>query len=206
LRHDLALPYYYETMEWFDLEGEWIPVPVVRVVYRRDRDLRKSEIEAYLINGTIPARYPPRLSGDAVNEPMNEDSWKRLVRRFFLRDVFNSRMPYSLCERSTGFPVQSHYLHFEESLWMRVAVCDRDYNALTEGGPAQLIAEVNNRTGGVWFLDIKRRAALACLRMLVGPDFYYRFPYPGTRDEGEELHDRFDFDDGDDGEEVVIDF
>jgi hypothetical protein len=40
----------------------------------------------------------------------------------------------------------------------------------------------------------------------VGPDFYYRFPYPGTRDEGEELHDRFDFDDGDDGEEVVIDF
>jgi hypothetical protein len=36
LRHDLALPYYYDTIQWYELEGEWVPVPVVRVVYHRD--------------------------------------------------------------------------------------------------------------------------------------------------------------------------
>jgi hypothetical protein len=74
------LPYYYDTMQWFDLEGEWVSVPVVRVVYHRDRDLCKSEIEAYLLDGTIPAHYPPRLSGGVVNEPMNEENWECMVR------------------------------------------------------------------------------------------------------------------------------
>jgi hypothetical protein len=39
--------------------------------------------------------------------------------------------------------------------------------------------------------------------MVAGPDFYYKFPYPGTGDGGEELHDTFGFDNGE--EEVVVD-
>ncbi|KAJ6571438.1 hypothetical protein B0H19DRAFT_1255410 [Mycena capillaripes] len=201
LRHDLALPYYYDTVQYIDAEGQWLPVPVVRIVYRRDRDLRKSEIIDYLCNKKIPSRYPPRLSGGVVNEPMNEDNWKRMVRRFCLKVNFHTG-PY-LCERSTGRTVQRHYLHFEDNLWMRVVVGHRDPASLAYGGPERLLSEMERKVGRFWYLDLNRRTAVACASMLLGPDFRLKFGYPGARDAGEELIDTFTFDDGE--EEVYID-
>jgi hypothetical protein len=84
-----------------------------------------------------------------------------------------------------------------------VAPAHRHYGTLTNRGPIQLITKVNDTTGPTWFIDIKIRAALAYLRISAGPDFYYKFPYPGIGDGGEELHDTFGFDNGE--EEVVID-
>ncbi|KAJ7182568.1 hypothetical protein C8R43DRAFT_940703 [Mycena crocata] len=201
LRHDLALPYYHDTVEHFNIAGEWFSFPVTRIVYRRDRDLLKSEIMDYLLHRKIPARYPKRLSGGVVNEPMNEDNWIRMVRRFYVgldyRDV-----PY-IGERSTGATMQHHYLHFEDNLWMRLVVGHQDPVSLVSGGAAGLIKAVDDKVGPFWYPNVQLRASVACLRIILGPDFEFKFPYPATGDLGEELHDRFDFDNGD--EEVEID-
>jgi hypothetical protein len=47
-----------------------------------------------------------------------------------------------------------------------------------------------------WYPNVKVRACMACLRMIVGPDFAYKLDYPGTSDGGEERIDTFMFDDG----------
>ncbi|KAJ7113729.1 hypothetical protein C8R43DRAFT_1138573 [Mycena crocata] len=194
LRHDLVLPSYYDTEQYFSIEGEWLPFPITRVVYRRDRDLLKSEILDYLLSGSIPARYPKRESGGVINEPMNEENWKHMVRRFYLDYEIPGGVPF-LRERSTGFRVQEHYMHFEDNLWMR-GVVDALRPETVAIGPKHLVAEVNKRVDQFWYPDVRLRAAIARLRILIGPEFRYKFKFPGVSDIGEEIHGSFEFDDG----------
>ncbi|KAJ6608068.1 hypothetical protein B0H10DRAFT_2227192 [Mycena sp. CBHHK59/15] len=165
-RHDLALPYHYECVEYYKLEGEWMSFPIVRTVYRRDRALRKSEIINYLRHGIVPARYPPRISGGVVNEPMNEQSFKRMVRRFYVCETYILHVPHvELRERRSKRVVQYQSHSFEEHFWRNVATaCDWSY--LGHAYPGQILYEVRQRNGKFWYLNALIRCAAVsyCIR------------------------------------------
>ncbi|KAJ7162334.1 hypothetical protein C8R46DRAFT_1353299 [Mycena filopes] len=130
VRHDLALKYYYETVEEWLIEGEWRSFPITHTVYRRDRELLRTEIEDYLRHKTIPARYPPRVGDGVIHEPMNQDNFERMMSRFSLRSIILTFSPprfrpftmtvERLYERSSGLEVQHHHLDFEERFWSSV--------------------------------------------------------------------------------------
>ncbi|KAJ7756106.1 hypothetical protein B0H14DRAFT_3896358 [Mycena olivaceomarginata] len=148
---------------------------------RRDRHLCKSEILDYLQHGVIPKRYPPRITDGIVNEPMNEDNWKQMVRRFYLKFP---HLPY-VFERSTGYPVQSHYTEFEHNLRRVVP----SYAATSR-------LSVIARTGKMWYIDAQLRILFATLRILLGLERGVVFPYPGVMDAGETTIDGFEFENG----------
>ncbi|KAJ7238049.1 hypothetical protein B0H12DRAFT_1075416 [Mycena haematopus] len=150
IKHDLALRYCYEIEEDIKVNGEWMTFPVVHYVYRRDRDLRWSEIRAYLKNGDVPFRYPPRgpLNGFGwVNDPMNEENFIRIARRFKLVD---RGYLSEICERSTGRQVQKRYLRFEEEF---------------VNGPGTLCRP--------WYLGWAHPGAIHALVLIMGPKLWY---------------------------------
>ncbi|KAJ7304875.1 hypothetical protein DFH08DRAFT_976473 [Mycena albidolilacea] len=198
-KHDLALPYFYDTVQYYLVEGEWFSFPVTRTVWRRDRHLSKSEILDYLQRGIIPKRYPPRVTDGVVNEPMNKDNWKLMVRRFYLKFP---HLPY-VFERSTGYPVQNHYTEFERNLRRVLPLLRSDQQAFVSQGTDFVLASVIARTGKMWYIDAQLRILLATLRILLGLERGVVFPYPGVMDAGETAIDGFEFDNGD--EEVEID-
>ncbi|KAJ7700800.1 hypothetical protein B0H17DRAFT_1128655 [Mycena rosella] len=182
-RHDLALKYYYEDVVHYRLEdtGEWVSFPLVRTVYRRDRDLRKSEIVAYLKHGEVPSRYPPRLSGGVVNEPMNADNFKLMVSRFFINNFTALGRAYEeLREHSSGRIVQPTSHAFEEVFWRTVAVaCHWDY--IKCAYPAQIQRDVRCHGGSYWYLNMLKRCAAVGYRVLEGRDVL--LPFPGCEDD-----------------------
>ncbi|KAJ7136541.1 hypothetical protein C8R43DRAFT_1132443 [Mycena crocata] len=168
-RHDLALQYCYEVVLSYNLGGEYVSVPVVRYVYRRDRDLRKSEIIAFLSTGAIPERYPLRESNGVINEPMNAENFRAMVRRFSLYTTNDYDGPrIRLRERSSGLDVQSHYMQFDEAFWGGPAImCDKGF--LVSSHPQRILAEMQHRFGAkVWYLDSVTRVEGACYRVRTG--------------------------------------
>ncbi|KAJ6620723.1 hypothetical protein B0H10DRAFT_2215711 [Mycena sp. CBHHK59/15] len=167
-RHDLALRYHYEHVEYYKYDGEWLSFPVVRTVYRRDRALRKSEIIDYLRHGTIPARYPPRISGGVVNEPMNEENFKRMVSRFYISETYILHVLHTeLRERRSKRVVQPQSHTFEEHFWRNVATtCSWRY--LGHAFPGQILYEVRQRSGKFWYLNAIKRCAAVSYRIREG--------------------------------------
>jgi hypothetical protein len=163
LPHDLALCYAYDTMEEFLIEGELMSFPVVRYVYRRDRDLRWSEIRNYLRDGSIPFRYPPRNPPGAswINEPMNADNFKKIAKRF-LRVEHGYRI--DLYERSSGLPVQQNPLDFEER-FVYGPCAQFPAELLASSHPRAILVLFRFTGHEAWYLNGVRRARIASLYM-----------------------------------------
>ncbi|KAF8216756.1 hypothetical protein K438DRAFT_1953657 [Mycena galopus ATCC 62051] len=159
--HDLALRYAYETDEEFLVEGEYMTFPVVRYVYRRDRDLRWSEIKRYLLDGSIPFRYPPRSPAGLpwINEPMNVENFARIANRF--RRVERGDW-CELYERSSGKLVQMRPTDFEDDFFY--GPCSRfQLNYLSIARPGAVLSLIRLMGRRRWYLDAFRRARLSSL-------------------------------------------
>jgi hypothetical protein len=160
------------------IEGEWLSFPVVYHVYRRDPLLRKSEIIACLRSGLIPARYPPRESNGVINEPMNAENFRNLVRRFVLETVHQRLgqppMP-QLRERSSGFIVQHHYMDFDEHFWAGPAIFS-SRTFLSTAAPQEVLNEMQRRGRQLWYLDGVSRIEGACYRVRTGDWKALAFP------------------------------
>ncbi|KAJ6626603.1 hypothetical protein B0H10DRAFT_2210902 [Mycena sp. CBHHK59/15] len=173
-RHDLALPYCYEHVEYYKCEGEWLSFPVVQTVYRCDRALHKSEIVDCLRHGTIPARYPPRISGGVVNDPMNEENFKRMVSRFYISETYIFDKLYTeLRERRSKCVVQAQSHTFEEHFWRNVATaCSWVYLGSAFAG--QILWEVHRRSGKFWYLNALKRSEALSYRIREGRNIILR--------------------------------
>ncbi|KAJ7189277.1 hypothetical protein C8R46DRAFT_1244967, partial [Mycena filopes] len=186
VRHDLALKYYYETVEEWLIEGEWRSFPITHTVYRRDRELLRTEIEDYLRHKTIPARYPPRVGDGVIHEPMNQDNFERMMSRFSLRSIILTFSPprfrpftmtvERLYERSSGLEVQHHHLDFEERFWSSVY-----FKQYTEPGyfqratAASIIQAVRDSGRPYWFVDAELRAGAHHYRVLTGEHLRFQW-------------------------------
>jgi hypothetical protein len=164
----------------FNFGGECVPFPVVRYVYRRDRELRKSEIIAFLRTGEIPERYPTRESNGVINEPMNAENFRQMVRRFFLKTLDIGGRPYTeLRERSSGLIVQPHYMDFEERFWRGPAItCSWKY--LSTGHPKSILALMLLLGRKCWYLNAVERVKAASYRIRTGRNM--PIPFPGRED------------------------
>ncbi|KAJ7075386.1 hypothetical protein B0H15DRAFT_953613 [Mycena belliarum] len=168
LRHDLALKYCYEAEVAFSIEGEHYSFPIVRTVYRRDRDLRKSEIVDFIKSGAIPPRYPPRDSNGVVNEPMNAENFRQMVSRFFVHTyVAFGRLFDELRERSTRRIVQRTPHHLEERFWSTVAVFG-DWDHIGNAAPHDILSEVLRCGGEFWYLNALQRCSAVSYRIRTG--------------------------------------
>ncbi|KAF8205305.1 hypothetical protein K438DRAFT_2096495 [Mycena galopus ATCC 62051] len=161
--HDLALQYVYDTETYCDLEGtgELLPYPITRYVYRRDRELRWGEVKAYLLKGAIPSRYPPREHNGRINEPMNDNNFKKLMRRFCLKTQKNGFQ--AIYERGSRLPVQYDYDNFEYWFWAGLATRWASRSVVDDGlgveDAVAIHALVLRHGARVWYLNGARRAA-----------------------------------------------
>ncbi|KAF8214614.1 hypothetical protein K438DRAFT_1749705 [Mycena galopus ATCC 62051] len=161
--HDLALQYVYDTETYCDLEGtgELLPYPITRYVYRRDRELRWGEVKAYLLTGAIPSRYPPREHNGCINEPMNDNNFKKLMRRFCLKTQKNGFQ--AIYERGSRLPVQYDYDDFEYWFWAGLATRWASRSVVDDGlgveDTVAIHALVLRHGARVWYLNGARRAA-----------------------------------------------
>ncbi|KAF8125546.1 hypothetical protein K438DRAFT_2002037 [Mycena galopus ATCC 62051] len=159
--HDLALRYVHDTVEEFLVEGEYMTFPVVRYVYRRDRNLRWSEIKRYLLDGSIPFRYPPRNPTGLpwINEPMNAENFARIANRF--RRVERGDW-CELYERTSAWPVQMRPMDFEDDFYH--GPCSRFRLAyLSIAHPGAVLALIRLMSRRRWYLNAFCRARLSCL-------------------------------------------
>ncbi|KAJ7243867.1 hypothetical protein B0H12DRAFT_1236338 [Mycena haematopus] len=171
VRHDLSLKYVYETCEEWEIDGEWVPFPVVRYVYRRDVELRWSEIKAYLVRGNVPFRYPSRKRFPELpwmNDPMNKENFEKYCRRFTVRDLGGGFCV--LRERSTGLPIQRHYMRFEEQFAEGPgSTYNREF--FTHVQPWRILKIMTEMESKYWYLDQVQRAQAAIDRARDGKPF-----------------------------------
>ncbi|KAJ7078167.1 hypothetical protein B0H15DRAFT_954726 [Mycena belliarum] len=153
IQADLCLEYTYEVETQYLLGGEFVALPVVQRVYRRDPDLRWSEIRTALIEGTIPKRYNHPA---ATHAPMNSATFQKFADRFFVVDLANGSE--YLCEKSTGRPVEKQHSDFEWVLEMMLPL-EFSEAELLEFSPQGLAERVLKRTGR-WHLDRFLRATM----------------------------------------------
>lgn len=169
-RGDLSLRYTYEVATEFNLGGEFVTLPVIIHVYRRDFELLWSEIKSFLIGGDVPARYGPRITPDGVvHEPMNEESFRKLVRRFYIISTLGvSEFPLTpkhwLMERGSRWAVQLDHDEFEW-VYNRQILWVYGRREILTWTPERLLGAVTDITH-TWYLDrIPRvRAAFRDLR------------------------------------------
>jgi hypothetical protein len=175
------LRYAYEEIAGYVAEGEHFTVPVIVYVYRRDRDLRWSEIKAYLQDGLIPDRYPPRQPDGPlgpINEPMNAENFRILARRFRLDTIVYSKVDWVtdvIRERSTNRVVQPHYMDFEEMFWSGPGIT-WDPTYFRTARPAEIHSLVLFRRR-VWYLNGLQRSFDVGYRFRTGHN-HVRSAYP----------------------------
>ncbi|KAJ7715512.1 hypothetical protein DFH07DRAFT_1014738 [Mycena maculata] len=151
-RGDLTLPYVYEVPTEFNIGGELITLPVTEYVHRRDINLEWAEIKAFLLDGTIPVRYGPRVTADGIiHEPMNEDNFRKLVRRFYL--LLTPIRPW-LFEHGTRLPVDTARRGFTEAVNRLLMV--HGGQTLREM-PWRELATAVQRANNSWHIDTEIR-------------------------------------------------
>ncbi|KAF7365288.1 hypothetical protein MVEN_00400600 [Mycena venus] len=180
-RIDLGLKYYYEGVVFYKLEGEYCSFPVVYTVHRRDRELLKSEITDHILHAKIPARYPPRINNGTINEPMNEENFRRMVRRFSIKNLTILGKEYlELRERSSGLLVQSHHLQLEKVFWEYVSI-KFGWEYLGHAHPKQVWLNILATGGARWYVDAPKRCAALSYRIRTGYDI--ALPFPGSEND-----------------------
>jgi hypothetical protein len=107
-RADLSLEYIYEVETKYLLGGELITLPIVYRVYRRDPQLRWSEIRGAVVQGLIPRRY---RHTDPVQAPMNLATFQKFIRRFYFAN--NDSGQQVIHEKGTRLPVEQQHEDFE---------------------------------------------------------------------------------------------
>ncbi|KAJ6567484.1 hypothetical protein B0H10DRAFT_2238680 [Mycena sp. CBHHK59/15] len=161
-RGDLTLRYTYEMVDEYNLGGELVPLPIVVHVYRRDFHLLWSEIKGYLRDGTIPSRYGAAITADGVvHAPMNEDNFRKLVRRFNLVLTCGGTKEW-LFERSSRVKravVQQYHSEFEGTLYRNV-LWTYGRAAILAMTLEELASLVQQQTS-TWHLDAIPRARAA---------------------------------------------
>lgn len=103
-RADVCLEYVYEVETQYLLGGELVTLPVIYRVFRRDTDLRWSEICTALVGGRFPARYQHK---DPTIAPMNHATFQKFIDRFYLADYENNKQ--AIFEKGTRRPVQKQH-------------------------------------------------------------------------------------------------
>ncbi|KAJ7104912.1 hypothetical protein C8R44DRAFT_332826 [Mycena epipterygia] len=108
-RADLCLKYIYDEETKYDLGGEIVTLPVVTYVYRRDPELRWSEIRTALSGGPIPKRY--MSTNTTQDAPMNAATFQKFMNRFYLANDANGTQV--IHEKGARLPVERHHADFE---------------------------------------------------------------------------------------------
>ncbi|KAJ6612883.1 hypothetical protein B0H10DRAFT_1951999 [Mycena sp. CBHHK59/15] len=181
VRHDLALKFHYESVVYYQIEGEWCSFPVTYTVYRRDRDLLRSEIVDFLRHGSIPARYPLRESGGVINEPMNQENFVHMMSCFCLRNITHNssffgeplppRIVERLYERGSNHEVQHHHQAFEERFYDSVYFYQyRDPDYFRRADAKRIIDDIRKSGAPYWFVDAEARALALIYRVVAGKD------------------------------------
>ncbi|KAJ7903216.1 hypothetical protein B0H13DRAFT_2663615 [Mycena leptocephala] len=161
-RGDLSLRYTYEDVDEFNLGGELIVLPIIVHVYRRDFHLHWSELKDYFRDGNIPVLYGPRISDTGtVQEPMNEENFRKLVRRYYMKSFSLAWGPDTLVserlfERGTGLSVQEFHNAFEDALFKGLVLVDGP--AAVCAMSAENIAVKVSKVWNTWHLDAVPRA------------------------------------------------
>lgn len=151
-----SLRYVYEEDVEFNFGGELTHLPVTVYVYRRDFHLLWSEIKAFFRDGSIPVRYGPQMAEfGVVHEPMNEEIFRKLVRRFHMKTftVTSLGEPETrewLIERGSGLAVQTSHNDFEHAFNDLLLI--RGAHALYAMTPEQLAHDVGDHYH-TWHLD-----------------------------------------------------
>ncbi|KAJ7692700.1 hypothetical protein B0H17DRAFT_1200283 [Mycena rosella] len=150
-RADLSLEYMYEQETKYMLGSEIVSLPIPVRVYRRDPQLRWSEIRNVLTGGSIPQRY---MFTDVDHAPVNSATFYKFANRFYLAN--DSSGSLVLYEKGTKLPVERQHSDFEWVLELMIP------NNFTEGEilafSAQDFANVVLEHTGSWHLDRFHRA------------------------------------------------
>ncbi|KAJ7843534.1 hypothetical protein B0H14DRAFT_3139573 [Mycena olivaceomarginata] len=109
-RGDLCLEYIYEVGTQYMLGGELVTVPVIHRVFRRDPDLRWTEIRTALMGGPFPVRY---RSTDPSVGPMNHATFQKFINRFYLAHYENDSQ--NVFEKGMRRPIQREH---EDCEWI----------------------------------------------------------------------------------------
>ncbi|KAF8137981.1 hypothetical protein K438DRAFT_1996565 [Mycena galopus ATCC 62051] len=117
LRADLCLVYVYEVATEYLLGGERIILPIIHRVYRRDAELRWSEIGIALAGGRFPARYQHTEPNIA---PMNHATFQKFIDRFYLAD--HDGDDQTIFEKGTHLPVQKQHEDYEQILQLMLPI------------------------------------------------------------------------------------
>ncbi|KAJ7443418.1 hypothetical protein B0H11DRAFT_2204173 [Mycena galericulata] len=107
-RADLCLEYVYDVGVEYLMGSEFVTLPIVERVYRRDPNLRWSEIRSGLEDGRIPSRYDKTGNNQA---PMNAATFHKFLCRFYLAE--NSQGEIVIHEKGTRLPVERDHADFE---------------------------------------------------------------------------------------------
>ncbi|KAF8153699.1 hypothetical protein K438DRAFT_1987398 [Mycena galopus ATCC 62051] len=116
-RADLCLVYVYEVATEYLLGGERIILPIIHRVYRRDAELRWSEIRIALAGGRFPARYQHTEPNIA---PMNHAMFQKFIDRFYLAD--HDGDDQTIFEKGTHLPVQKQHEDYEQILQLMLPI------------------------------------------------------------------------------------
>ncbi|KAJ7717894.1 hypothetical protein B0H14DRAFT_3170879 [Mycena olivaceomarginata] len=111
MRADLCLEYIYEVETQYLLGGELVTLPIIHRVYRRDTELRWSEIRNALAEARFPRRYQKT---DPKFAPMNSATFQKFIDRFYLADYKGDDQ--TIFEKGTCLPVQTQHEDFEQIL------------------------------------------------------------------------------------------
>ncbi|KAJ7247156.1 hypothetical protein B0H12DRAFT_746565 [Mycena haematopus] len=153
LRADLCLEYIYEVETEYLLGGEIITVPIIHRVFRRDADLRWSEIRIALAQARIPTRYQSTAPNIA---PMNRATFHKFISRFYLADYDGNDQ--TIFEKGTRLPVQKQHEDYEEILHLMLPLKFSE-NDLLEISPEE-IAQAALEHREMWHLDRFARATI----------------------------------------------
>ena len=179
-RGDLTLQYIYDVPVKYWLGGELVILPITLYVYRRDYQLRWSEIKAFHRSGYIPFRYPPRVGANGtIHSPMNEENFKILARRFRYVNLhpreptfFPSRSEF-LIERGRNLPIQTRHDDFEKTFYRAVIWFTHAPDEVLELR-AEEVAILVQKATNTWHLDsvARAQAMLRRIRSTIDAEFH----------------------------------
>ncbi|KAJ6484244.1 hypothetical protein C8R45DRAFT_1148676 [Mycena sanguinolenta] len=153
LRADLCLEYIYEVETQYLLGGELITLPIIHRVFRRDAELRWSEIRIALVHGRFPARYQQTLANVG---PMNHATFQKFIDRFYLADYEGDDQ--TIFEKATRRPVQKQHEDCEQILHLMLPLkfSEDELFSLSPEEIAQAVLDHRE----MWHLDRFARARI----------------------------------------------